>query len=485
MSDNNAQLFGLDVGTTTSSALVATATIVRNCVTGRRELSNPTVVFRSEPVFTAFRGADVDLTVLIQRLDRWIDEANLDSARFLSGAAIITGLAARANNTAAVAQLIRRQLGDALVVTADDPRLESWLAFLGNCLDLSRAWPETAFLNLDIGGGTTNPAWGLNGEVREVGCYYVGARHVRVRPGTWRIEGLSPFAVRLFEELGVRHGVGDVLAPADVDSLLGIYVTWLEAIVAGNDSVWQQPLARLHQQVAFRPRQTGMSVPPGHIPMAVTFSGGVGELIYRCARGEQLPSTTEYGDLGVELARRICESPLLSKDLTRFVPKSLGRATVYGLTLHTADLSGATLFLPHPELLPLSDLPVIGCVEDHTDGQQLAAMLELAKAGGRGACLQIDAKLDGWQAVKRFGQRFAAAWQQAAFPPDKPLVLLTSGNIGKTLGQYVTDWGRSPPPVVVIDEIPLRRARFVSVGRLTNNLVPVSFYGLCDTEERG
>ena len=60
----------------------------------------------------------------------------------------------------------------------------------------------------------------------------------------------------------------------------------------------------------------------------VTFSGGVGELIYQQVAGEGLPTTTYFGDLGIDLARRIIASPLLAANLEQFVPENRGRATV-------------------------------------------------------------------------------------------------------------------------------------------------------------
>jgi ethanolamine utilization protein EutA (predicted chaperonin) len=61
---------------------------------------------------------------------------------------------------------------------------------------------------------------------------------------------------------------------------------------------------------------------------------------------------------------------------------------------------------------------------------------------------------------------------------SRPLVLLTSGNIGKTLGQYATRWGKLATALVVIDEISVRRAHFATIGKPHQGLVPVSFHGL-------
>ena len=65
-----------------------------------------------------------------------------------------------------------------------------------------------------------------------------------------------------------------------------------------------------------------------------------------------------------------------------------------------------------------------------------------------------------------------------AFPAEHPLVLLVSENLGKVLGNYVTDWGAAALNLVVIDEIDVPNAEYVQIGRLRNQVVPVAFYGL-------
>jgi ethanolamine utilization protein EutA (predicted chaperonin) len=51
-------------------------------------------------------------------------------------------------------------------------------------------------------------------------------------------------------------------------------------------------------------------------------------------------------------------------------------------------------------------------------------------------------------------------------------------NLGKVLGQLITNWGRSPAALVVIDEIDARDTQFASIGRLQQGVLPVSFYGM-------
>ena len=63
-------------------------------------------------------------------------------------------------------------------------------------------------------------------------------------------------------------------------------------------------------------------------------------------------------------------------------------------------------------------------------------------------------------------------------PPTRPLVLLTTGNFGKTLGQYATRWGQVDTTLVVIDEVSNRSAHFAMIGKPHNGLIPVAFHGL-------
>src|SRR5262249_41184746 len=156
---------------------------------------------------------------------------------------------------------------------------------------------------------------------------FVGARHIQVEPGTYRIVQLSPYARALLEQLGIRKGPGDSLTGQEVDSVLDFYVHLLRAAAAGATEVFQDPVARLHQQVAFRPL-AGME------PPILTLSGGIGELVYGYLQGKPWPPTTYYGDLGIDLARRILYCEQWAEDFRRYRPGSAGRATVYGLLRH-------------------------------------------------------------------------------------------------------------------------------------------------------
>lgn len=469
MSDT-VQLVGLDFGTTTMSAIIAQAHLTRNHVTGRTDLDHVNETFRSEMVFTPITDERLDVNEVERQLDRWLDAGNVQRDAIFGGGALLTGLTAQRDNADALVGLIRHRLGDTLVATADDPCLESWLAFMGSCAGLSQAHPDLLMLNLDVGGGTTNIALGQAGEVLRTGCLFVGARHIQVEPGTYRLIRLSRYARALFDRVGIRKDIGAALTPEEVDAVMSYYLGVLEAALGGNREHFAEPTARLHEQVPFRPLA-------GARPVAVTLSGGVGELVYGFLSGKPWPPTTAFGDLGIDLARRLLNSRW-ADDLNRYRPASAGRATVYGLLRHNTEISGSTVHLPDPQLLPLSDLPVLGTVTFTTTNDDLHEMIALAGRCPVGACIGVHIGSHEGAFVRALGQRIAAALQASSFPVARALVLLVKENVGKVLGQYASRWGELSARLVVIDEVSLRRARYVCIGRPRQQVVPVTFYGL-------
>src|SRR5262249_30712033 len=144
-----------------------------------------------------------------------------------------------------------------------------------------------------------------------------------------------------------------------------------------------EALVRSHEQVAFR-------LPPEAANPIVTLSGGVGALVYAHVQGKPWPSTTHYGDLCIDLAQRIPEAPNLAEHWKTYIPPQAGRATLFGLLLHTTQVSGSTIFLPRPEALPLCDLPIFGTIATTTDQAHCVHVLDLVRRSPSGGCIQVE-----------------------------------------------------------------------------------------------
>jgi ethanolamine utilization protein EutA len=463
-------LIGLDFGTTTSSAVVARAKLVHNTVIRRTELTDFSESFRSPMTLTPIANDCLHEAQAVKLLEGWLAAAVRADEPIFGGGALLTGLTAQAENAAVLVNLIRERIGDAVVARADDPRRESWLAFMGSCAPLSLRYPDLRFINLDIGGGTSNLALGANGEVLATGCLFVGARHVQVEPGTYRIQKLSAYARRLLQYLGIAKDHNDELSPREVKRILDCYLEWLVAAVTGDDRAFASPIANLHQQVAFahEARPTDR----------ITLSGGVGELVYAAVRGHGFPGTTAFGDLGIDLAERLLNHSPWADDFSTFIPEGGGRATSFGLLRHSTQISGSTLFLSPTDLLPLRDVPILGTIDSSMPADHWQALLQLLNSSSGGGCLQIRMADTSVAAVRNLGGAIADGLEAVSLPPERPLIVIVASNVGKALGHYITRWGTRPRTLVVIDEIPLSDARFVHLGRLHDGVVPVSFYGL-------
>jgi ethanolamine utilization protein EutA len=437
-------LLGLDVGSTTTSALSATARVQRDPVQGRLALHEEVVRHRLGPVLTPLRGEELDLDAVAELLDGWLAEAGLRPQDLFAGGALVTGLAARRANAAGLVELVRARVGDAVVAVASDPVLESWLAFAGAAAPLSRERPDVPVLNLDVGGGTTNPAVGVAGDVRAAGCLHVGARHVRVRPGTHEVVGATKLGRRLLDDAG-----------GDVGSVVARMMRALEDVVLGREV---EPALL----------EVPTEVPPGAI---VVLSGGVGELVY--AGGAEGPGA--FGDLGGELAAAILASDVLGPHVRKHVPEHRGRATVYGVALHATEVSGATVHVD-PGALPLRDLPVVAHLDADPSVERFDAAIELVARTERGGCIQLAAgAADGLERIRALGERLAGA---LATLDGRVLVVLVPEDAATALGGYATGWGAVTGELVVLDQVVPRDAAFVTVGRARHGVVPVAFHGL-------
>ena len=468
-------LLGLDFGSTTSSALIASAKVARSSATGHMQLDDVQVIYKSEPVFTPFVKQNIDTEKVAKLITSWLNESDVSIKDIFSGGSMITGLAAQADNAAALSKLILEMVGESVIATADDPCLESWLAFKGSCGALSRYHADTPIINFDIGGGTTNVALGnialgVNGDALQTGCYFIGARHFQFVAGGYQLTALSSYGAALLKSLNIKKQIGAFLNAAEVASIMGFYVSALKAIALGDKPFFNSPIAQKHMQVAIEIKPKTKA--------NIAFSGGVGELLYKISAGETLPTTTFYGDFGIDFALAISRSALLSADLKTCIPEHKGRATVVGLTLHSTAISGNTIYLPKPDCLPLRDLPIIAKLAADAPMEQWQNAFTLTAKRPAGACIQITACNKTLEQVRTLAIQIKHALQASKYAPSQPIVILLEANIGKALGNYISNWGQLDYNLIVIDEVALRDAHFVHIGRIQQGMIPVSFYGL-------
>ena len=473
MSQNRVLLLGLDFGSTTCSALIVSVAMSADGAAGAAKFGAPHMVYRADSVFTPFVGEHIDANAISKLIQNWLATSHIKTTELFAASAIITGLAAQRTNIESIRQCIIKQIPSISIVAADDPHLESWLAFMGSCASLSRYHSQTQILNLDIGGGTTNSALGENGNVLATGCHFIGARHFQFVPSSYQLRGISKYGKALLENFAIQKTVGETLNEKERAQLINFYVQALGAIVQNNQLFFDSAIASMHLQAAWL--LTLRAAPK------ITFSGGVGEIVYQLAAGATAPTTTYFGDFGIDLAQAIIASPVLSANLKTHAPENQGRATVVGLTLNSTEVSGSSIYLLSPNLLPLHDLPILAKLPFDAPLAnwqqalaQISARTKVLSTGG--ACLQITQLPQNLQQVRAFAHMLSTNIIESHL--KKPLVLLIEGNLGKTLGNYITNWGNLGIQLIVIDEIATRDAHFVNLGALRQGVIPVSFYGM-------
>lgn len=170
---------GIDIGTTSTCLIVSRLTTARLGgvhalasvdITGRE------VLYRSPVIFTPLLDeARLDGDAIFAWVREQLRRANLTWGSIDSGAVIITGESARRENARAVVEPLSGDAGRFVVATAG-PQLEAILAGRGSGAAALSREQNLRVLNLDVGGGTTNGALFVGGEVEATVCAHVGGR---------------------------------------------------------------------------------------------------------------------------------------------------------------------------------------------------------------------------------------------------------------------------------------------------------------------
>lgn len=470
MTSKDVLLLGFDVGTTTSSCVVASATLSQSPITGQVYLDNQHQLSHFGPIFTPYvagNSSRIDTVKLTAFFSELIESRYLKNIKPFASGAIITGLAAERDNAEDVRKLITTLIPNAVMATADDPHYESWLAFMSNAAEISEAYPSIPVVNIDIGGGTTNIAIGLNGSVISTGSYYIGARHIEFAPGSYQLTRMSRVGESVLVSLDISKQVGESLSESEVNRVCRFFSQSICNILDSqvvSETLVQAPL-RLTDGALLR-------------DSLITFSGGVGELYYAKDKLRQAPKA-KYGDIGPELALALKHSQLVTKTERQgneIIPEGLGRATLYGLAFHSAELSGNTILISKTLSLPLSDIPVIGHIYPNMSDKEMGALVSQASHFASGAAFYVkQVGLDA-ASILAFSRRLKEKLNQAEIPVSTPIVFLAEKNIGLTLGNLLTQWQTELPNLYVIDEVPYRAAKYIRIGEEQQGLVPVHFY---------
>ena len=460
---------GVDVGSSTSHLIFACLHLQRlsQSLSSRFAVVKREVLHRSPILLTPYRPDGlIDAVALERFVETAYEGAGLRPDEIDTGAVILTGAALERANARAVAELFA-SAGGRFVCASAGHNLEAILAAHGSGAVARSHQRGDTLLHVDLGGGTSKLSLLRDGEVLQTAAVGVGGRLVAF-DSDGRVVRIEPAARLIADRLGLRLALGEPLPPADRARLVAALVEiLLEAMRGPLESDLGRALLLTD----------ALDLTAVEHPRALTFSGGVAEYVY----GRE---TSVFGDFGPDLAEAIRAAE--GRGLLPAPPEPLGegiRATVIGASQFTVQLSGNTVHIPNPAVLPLRNLPV---VHPRLPADTLSD--ETVEAAIRTAFRRLDltegeqpvAVALSWRGEPRYATLRALAGGLARALPRSlqagfPLVIALQEDIGRSLGGILEEEFDVRADLVSIDGLQLRELDYVDVGELIEpaHVVPV------------
>jgi ethanolamine utilization protein EutA len=356
---------GIDVGTTTFHYVVNKLFVERKAaVRGlpRYELRGFEEVCQSPIFLTPYtaRERQIDEEGILRLITGDFERTALSPAEIQTGSVIVTGEAAKkANADRIIASL--SALFENLVSTVAGPKLESLLAAKGAQVDVSSRNLFKTIVNIDIGGGTSNIAVFRNGKSIGFACLWIGGRMVRL-DANGRVRGMTEIAGEIWREEGL---------PSEVEQAGIVEVERFADVIA------QRLMDFVHSGRIPECLVEFDDLPSGSWSYdAISFTGGVGQVMHQpaCYGGDRL----RFSDIGVILAEKLLEK--CPADKLHIPPIEGIRATAIGVGVSNIQLSGSTVFVSDPSILPLRNVPAVSLEIDSFDATAVSNGIALLEA---------------------------------------------------------------------------------------------------------
>ncbi len=448
---------GIDIGSSTSHLLFAKVALQRQSqgLSSRFVVIGRDIAWRSPILLTPFLpDGTIDAAELGEFIHRCYRDAGFKPSEIDSGAVILTGEAIKRKNARAIDELFAADAGKFVCATAGH-KLESRLAAHGSgAVALSKA-RDTCLLHADVGGGTTKLALIDRGAILGLAAFAVGGRLVATdAAGAWtRIDRSAQLVA---DDLKIQ-----ISAPALAEESIRRRIARRLAVIAA-DMILDMPLDSLGEALLLTER-----LPRGPSPSAITFSGGVAEYMFGY-------ETEEFGDVAKLLAAELAGELSRRSRLSLIDPGQRIRATVIGASQFTVQVSGKTIYLPDPYVLPVHNVPVLRVAlgaSGEVDPDRLAAAV---RAGMEEIDLDHTAAVSiafSWHGDPEHSRLKAAGdgilRALAPFAARlKVLLVMIDGDIGKTFGRLLHRELNWPGKIVSIDGLNLHELDYVDVGEL-------------------
>ncbi len=452
---------GIDVGSSTSHLIFSRLTLRRQgiALSSRFVVVNREILHESPILITPY----VDKTTIdTERLDDFIHQAYRDAGvtpnDIDTGAIIVTGEAAKKKNAEAISALFASQAGKFVCATAGH-NLEAILASYGSgAVHMTyHEGGDFTVMNVDMGGGTSKIAVVQRGKVIDTCAVEVGARLVAMDENG-KIDRVEDTALKFAKMAGIKLALGATMSDEDKDKFTTVLCDSLFEVLERKKLSPQVEDILLTPNIEF-------SAPIN----AVMFSGGVSEYIYGYEK-------RNLGDLGVQLGRKVRERvnklgggkiPLRPADVRI-------RATVIGASQYTVQVSGNTIYLSHPELLPLRNLQVVTpefAQKESISAGEIRSAVEKAlqrvdaQEGDRAAALAVHWELGpAYPLIRTLAEGLVGAMKEHV-NQGQPLVLVFDADIAKLMGNIIERELIPGAGIISIDGIDLKDFDFIDIGQ--------------------
>lgn len=452
---------GIDIGTSTTCVIFSDIRVEN--ATGsfrlpKAEIVEKRVRYRSPIYFTPLLSdTELDAQRIGQIVEDEYRKAGIHPRDVQTGAVIITGDTARKNNARRCLEAISAYAGDFVVATAG-PKLESILAGKGSGADRYAREHGQTVCNMDIGGGTTNTATFARGMLTDADCLDVGGRLIRFRKGTREIGYIFPKIKERAAQLGIRAAPGTTLSAEQIGRITDDMAEAVLEKAGIRPGRSRYDLYKTEQEPYAGNRE--------HID-AISFSGGVGRLIY-----EELPDDWfTYDDIGVFLANSIREA-LRESTVTLVRPAETIGATVIGAGNHAVSVSGSTITITDYGRLPLQNIPIVR-LEQVLDSdkeelrRQVCRKIEWMQGADRDQNVALSVNLDrkpGFKDVVSLAEKIIYA-ADPFITQQKMLILITRDDYGKVLGQSLRVRLPRDRQIICIDSVDVGEGDFIDIGK--------------------
>jgi ethanolamine utilization protein EutA len=457
---------GIDLGTTTTQVIFSrlmVENIAGAASVPRIQIIEKKVIYQGDIHFTPLLAPTIiDTEAVLALIEEEYRKAGFSPADLSAGAVIITGETARKENSQAVLRTMSGLAGDFVVATAGSD-LESILAGRGaGTAQMSKNTPGKALANLDIGGGTSNLAVFLDGSPLDTSCLDIGGRQIMVGKDG-RYGRVSPKLAQLGHYLGLKFIEGQ---KADLNHLEKLCQK-LASIMAQALGLVEGPQELLDLLITAHPLKAKIDL------FGLTFSGGVADFIY----GQMPEDPFVYGDIGPILGQAVVNSADFSS-VVILTPKETIRATVVGAGSNSLELSGSTVTLSHPEILPLKNLPILKLSpEDEANdyrhfSSRLAQRIAWFKEGADGAYQTLALAFKGpknpsYDQVLSLRDHILNGLDHYLSGNDL-LIIVTEHDLAKSLGQSLKA-ALPQKKIFSLDGVKVENGDYLDIGQAVSN----------------